>query len=248
MRLIVVRPVVDNNAVESLRERTLSVLSGGTGRASNETLRALDAAIERAVEVAEPCGGYRFARLVDVYEDGVKTMFGAVESTKFAMMARESSGDPRVAFALSTAGASLDAELALDIPLLEKFVLDAVGSELAEIVADMVEAEWKRDATEQGLESSARMSPGYCDWLLQGQSVIFKAIDAEAIGVRLTDSFLMIPAKSVSSAAVLAERVPLRVQCLTCTRADCPFRRAPQDEAWSGARRTALSGNGEEAE
>src|SRR5450759_4702385 len=154
MRLKVVRPVVDNNAVERLREQTLSVLSGGTGRASNETLRALDAAIERAVEVAEPCGGYRFARLVDVYEDGVKTMFGAVESTKFAMMARESSGDPRVALAPSPAGASLDAELALDIPLLEKFVLDAVGSELAEIVADMVEAEWKRDATEQGLAVS----------------------------------------------------------------------------------------------
>jgi hypothetical protein len=228
--LQVVHPVIDEEAAQRLKQQTLAVLTGGTGRANPETLRALDGAVERAVAVAEPCGAYRFTPILDITPGGVETMFGAVSSGKFARMARESSGERRVAFAVATAGGALDAELAGDMSLLDQFVLDAVGSELAEMVADMVEARWKEEALVLCLEASTRMSPGYCDWSLRGQTVIFKAIDASAVGVRLTNSFLMIPAKSVSSAAVLAGEVPLPVQCVTCARTDCPYRRAPYDE------------------
>lgn len=232
----VVRPAIDKSAAERLREQSLAVLTGGTGRANSETLKALDTAVERAVSVSEPCGGYRFARLTEITEAGVGTLFGPVESRKFSLMAGESSGERRIVFALATAGTRLDEELEGDMPLLDKFVLDAVGSELAEMIADLVEDCWKDEAAALGLESSVRMSPGYCDWHLQGQSLIFKAIDAEAVGVRLTGSFLMIPSKSVSSAAVVAERVSLKLQCVICKRADCPFRRAPYDEEWKSAR------------
>jgi hypothetical protein len=226
----VIRPAIDDAAAERLKRQTLAVLSGGTGRANSETLRALDRAVERAVAVAEPSGAYRFTPIQDVTPTGVETMFGTVKSARFARMARESSGGRRVAFAIASAGEALDEELARDMPLLDQFVLDAVGSELAEMVADIVEVRWKEEARVLRLEASMRMSPGYCDWLLEGQSVIFKAVDGGAVGVRLTSSFLMIPAKSVSSAAVLAEEVPLPVQCVTCARTDCPFRRAPYDE------------------
>ena len=229
----VVRLKTTEERIEILRKDTLAALTGGTGRANAETLAALERGLETARGSAEPQGGYRYGKITEVTRTEANTLFGPVESTRFALMARRSSGEKQVVFTLSTLGEAVDEAIAGDIPLLDKFVLDAVASELAEMVAGLVEERWLQEVGAAGREASARMSPGYCDWLIRGQSVVFRALDAAALGVRLTDSFLMIPSKSVSSAAVVADEVPLKVQCLACGRKDCQFRRAATDDAWS---------------
>jgi hypothetical protein len=231
----IVRPVIDSIAVERLRVQTLGVLSEGTGRASDETKRALDAGIDRAVECAEPGGEYVTSSVVEIVPGGVETADGFIASPMFARIAGRASDGARVMFALATLGEALDEELRKKGSLLETFVLDAVASELAEIVADMVEEVWKNEASLARREGSLRMSPGYCDWPLTGQNVLFTALDASAIGVRLSPSYLMIPSKSVSSAAVVASHVPLLAPCVTCPKADCPFRRMAFDAFLAGA-------------
>ena len=60
-----------------------------------------------------------------------------------------------------------------------------------------------------------------------------KNFDVEKlIGVRLTDSFLMVPMKSISGILFPTE---VRFEsCQLCPRKDCPGRRAPYDQAlWS---------------
>lgn len=229
----VVRLKIAEEHVEMLRKDSLAALTGGTGRANEETLAALERSLETIVGCAEPCGGYRYVKVTEVTRSEVTTVLGPVESTRLSLIARRSLGDKQLVFALSTAGEAVDDAIAGDIPLLDKFVLNTVASELAEIVAGLVEERWLEEVCAAGREASARMSPGYCDWLIRGQSVVFRALDAAALGVRLTDSFLMIPSKSVSSAAVVADEVPLKVQCLACGRKDCQFRRAATDDAWS---------------
>ena len=227
----IVRPELDSFALERLRAQTLDALTGGTGRANGETLRSLDEGIRRAVECADPRGEWLRTTIAGVTDAGVETSEGLIASPMFARVAGAASGGTRVVFALVTVGEAFDEELAREDSLLDKFVLDAVGSELAEIVADIVEETWKNEIAVAGLEASLRMSPGYCDWAIQGQDVIFTALDASAVGVRLTPSCLMIPAKSVSSAAVAAERVPVKVACEICSSQDCPFRRSEFDES-----------------
>ena len=75
------------------------------------------------------------------------------------------------------------------------------------------------------------MNPGsLADWPLQEQRKLFALMgDTQAkIGVRLTDSFLMIPTKSVSGM-----RFPTEVRfenCQLCPREKCPGRRAAYDK------------------
>ncbi len=75
------------------------------------------------------------------------------------------------------------------------------------------------------------MSPGSLpDWPLSEQRRLFDLLGdpTGAIGVRLTDSFLMIPNKSVSGMRFAAE-TPFE-SCQLCPREVCSGRRAPYDK------------------
>ncbi len=76
----------------------------------------------------------------------------------------------------------------------------------------------------------AHMAPGsLADWPIDQQLKLFSLFpDVEAeIGVRLTDSFLMVPLKSVSG--MLFETETDFESCRLCPRTACPGRRAPYD-------------------
>lgn len=74
------------------------------------------------------------------------------------------------------------------------------------------------------------MNPGsLSDWPLYEQRPLFKLLGdpRSAIGVELTDSMLMIPAKSISG---LKFSTQTRYEnCQLCPRPECPGRRAPYD-------------------
>jgi hypothetical protein len=81
------------------------------------------------------------------------------------------------------------------------------------------------------LGMTAVMNPGsLADWPIQEQAKLFAILgDTQAaIGVQLTDSFLMVPTKSVSGI-----RFPTEVSfknCQLCPRDKCPGRAAPYDK------------------
>lgn len=238
---------IGEEMASELRGRTLSGLTGGTGRANAETVKALDRAVSMAVDAAEPKGAFRFTPVKEVRRASVATAFGEIASVKFSLMARLSEGDEQVLFTMSTAGEGIDRALDADAPPLSRFVLDAVGSELAELVQEAVDRKWRHEAAAAGLSATVRMSPGYCDWGLEGQKVLFRAIDPGAVGIRLTDRWLMVPRKSISAACLLARTVPIIVQCVTCARTDCPFRRADHDPEAGKMLRDAMEHRGGKA-
>lgn len=84
-----------------------------------------------------------------------------------------------------------------------------------------------------GLGMVSRMSPGQLDWPLDQQRQVFSLFDdvQSAIGVKLTDSLLMIPRKSVSG-IIFPTKVPF-ISCQLCVRENCSSRRAEYDEALS---------------
>jgi len=112
--------------------------------------------------------------------------------------------------------------------ILQATVLDAIGSGAAEKLADYVEDRIRKMASIEGLVASQRFSPGYCDWEVSQQKMVFQALNGDTAGIRLTESLLMIPRKSVSG--IIGIGLPNRNienynPCHTCNKKDCPGRR-----------------------
>lgn len=81
------------------------------------------------------------------------------------------------------------------------------------------------------LDTLSSMSPGSLgDWPLREQRALFRILGdtAAAVGVRLRDSLLMVPSKSVSGIYFPTEAT--FESCQLCPRERCPQRRAPYDE------------------
>ena len=89
----------------------------------------------------------------------------------------------------------------------------------------------KRVKNEFDIKKIASMSPGSLpDWPISEQTKLFSLFGSvqEFIGVKLTDSMLMIPAKSVSG--FYFETDTEYVNCQLCQRQNCPSRKKPFDE------------------
>lgn len=98
--------------------------------------------------------------------------------------------------------------------LLEGVILDSCGSVAVEAICGMVERACA------GGGSSARFSPGYCMWRLEGQRRVFDLLRPEDLGIRLMPSMLMHPLKSVSGVVVQAPSEELLVPDEICDQCD----------------------------
>ncbi|MBU1864169.1 MAG: hypothetical protein KKH94_10940 [Candidatus Omnitrophica bacterium] len=78
-------------------------------------------------------------------------------------------------------------------------ILDAVASEAVDAVADAITKIIRQNAENEGADITLRFSPGYGDWDIQEQKPLLEVMEAYKIGVRLTNSFLMFPEKSITA-------------------------------------------------
>lgn len=104
-----------------------------------------------------------------------------------------------------------------DDPLLI-YVLDAVGSEAAERVADRIEKEIAALAKAGGMTISNRYSPGYCGWKVAEQHNLFALLPEDFCGITLNRSAMMRPVKSVSGVIGLGR--DLRRNAYRCNLCD----------------------------
>jgi len=102
------------------------------------------------------------------------------------------------------------------------YIADLIGSELAEAAADEVESIIQRIAKQNNLSITNRLSPGYCGWNVSEQKKLFSLLPDNFCGIKLTESSLMIPMKSVSGIIGLGKSVFKRpYPCATCNYTDC---------------------------
>ena len=117
--------------------------------------------------------------------------------------------------------------LAEDKLVLQAAVLDAIGSGVIETVADFVQDRIGEVARAQGLCISRRFSPGYCDWKINQQKMVFRAMNGDSAGVRLTETCLMLPQKSISGIIGIGQcnHIENFNPCKGCRKRDCVGRR-----------------------
>ena len=109
-------------------------------------------------------------------------------------------------------------------------MLDAAASLGADLAAGEVERHcehrWRSSRLIDDNTAVMRFSPGYCGWHVSGQKKLFTRLGPERIGIRLNDSCLMQPLKSVSGVIVAAPKEAFDIDdtypfCSECADHSC---------------------------
>lgn len=109
------------------------------------------------------------------------------------------------------------------------YMVDCIGSEIAEKVADALQKEVEEISIQRNLSITNRYSPGYCDWNLNDQHILFSLFKGNTGDVLLKDSGLMYPIKSVSGIIGIGSNVRKRPYgCRVCQFPNCFKRKKKQ--------------------
>lgn len=106
--------------------------------------------------------------------------------------------------------------------ILSEFLVDAVGSEIAEASVRYVTQKIAEDVATKGLFITNSYSPGYCGWHVREQKQLFSLFPNEPCGIKLNDSCLMHPVKSVSGLVGIGATLELTpYSCNSCGLLTC---------------------------
>jgi hypothetical protein len=200
----------------------------------SEDAAAFTALIDQAREVARPKALYAEAFVEGRGDDTVR-----IDGITFTsrMLRRKLDVAERVFPYVATCGHEMDGVVLPAGDVLVQFWWDAIKAELL----SAARAHLLAHLTDRfRLGQTARMSPGSGDvevWPIEQQRPLFALLGGVTpfIGVRLTESCLMIPNKTVSG--LLFPTTEDFQTCQVCHRDPCPNRRAPFDAAaWQSLR------------
>ena len=144
------------------------------------------------------------------------------------LAARALAGSREVSAAVCTIGPALEVrvkELFSEDPV-RAMALDGAGTDALRQVSRFVARTIREEAGSRGWGSGMRAQPGQEGWSIRQQHLLFDLVPAVRIGVRLTDSALMIPQKSVSLVIGMGpDMQPHGVACDYCSKKErCPWR------------------------
>lgn len=199
-------------------------------RRGGKVSKRIEGAVKKAVgdirRHASPKAVYRYVAIAEVDEN--VTLEGGVSLKSERLVDALGDCEKTVLF-LVTMGDKVDRIIRQNMEAQPHygFILDATASVAAEGTAQYVQ-----DHIEQGLGgdegTTLRYSPGYCDWPLKEQKKLFGLLPGETLGVKLSESSLMSPRKSVSAIFGICPADSAGVNgnaCRNCARTNCLHRR-----------------------
>lgn len=189
------------------------------GREGFESLNDL---VRLAQDLIDPRGAWEVA-FVGAGEDG-KVEVGSVVFLS-AVLRKNLENANKVFPYVITIGPELERVAAEQDDLLKQFYLEEIANLALEQAAAWLSGHLE---SRYGVAGLANLSPGsLADWPITEQPKLFKLVgDPERlVGVRLNESLLMIPRKSVSGLLFPSEEG--FVACQLCDREHCQGRKAP---------------------
>ncbi|MFC1908796.1 vitamin B12 dependent-methionine synthase activation domain-containing protein [Chloroflexota bacterium] len=193
-------------------------------------LSMLDDFTEDTHNFVDPSYSYIIRDIQSVHGDRI-TVEGSV-TFHSQILARLLEHCQKVGIFIATIGDRFEgivAELATEGLVFKASLLDAIGSSAIEKIADLVHEKICEQVCGQGLLcTSRRFSPGYCDWAINQQEMIFGCMGGNTAGVHLTEEHLMLPRKSISGIIGIGDsnsQIENYNPCKSCQAQDCPGRR-----------------------
>lgn len=209
------------------RDEILSILGYAGNRAPERVLACVREGLAEIRARARPAAVYR---RVPVKPGGGRILVDGRLPVDSKMLRRVFQPCTHALVFVATLGPQVDGYIAEaeEARMSQAFVLDAIASRMAEEVADCVEREITGGLA-PGEGATLRYSPGYCDWPVDGQRMVFSIVDGGRIGVSLTEHCLMQPRKSLSGIIGVGPRervAEVGNACRFCRRKDCEHRRS----------------------
>jgi hypothetical protein len=110
------------------------------------------------------------------------------------------------------------------------YIYDIIGSIVVDAAADRMQSILEEKVISAGKKITNRYSPGYCGWDVSEQHKLFRLVHDNFCGIRLTDSALMDPEKSISGIIGIGESVRYNGHtCSLCDMKECAFREVKTD-------------------
>lgn len=196
-------------------------------RASSGIVAIAQGVLGEAQSLLAPAAMYVIVPVHDFQHQTVVLDGGA--TFEGPLVARALAGATEVALAVCTIGPALEERSRAQFAAgdsLPALALDGAANAAVGAVSGTVLTRICDEASAQGLATGMRASPGQEGWPIQQQRVLFGLVPAGEIGVRLTDTCLMLPRKSVSFAIGLGPQMrPDAVTCDFCSKRErCHWR------------------------
>jgi hypothetical protein len=173
--------------------------------------------------------GYRIIPSVIFNRDRRQLMVGEHLFSPGKIIFSQINKSSEVAFFVSTAGAGVTErckELNKSGDTIYSYVLDVLGSVVAEKAVEKIMEELQHEILPSGWKISESYSPGYCNWDVAEQQKIFSFFPENFCGIKLSPSSLMYPIKSISGIIGLGPSLNRKgYHCNICNDQTCIYGR-----------------------
>lgn len=184
-------------------------------------------ALEEGLSLFDIRGGFRIITPVKFLDSGKQFQ---VENRLFSpgdVVFERICKSKAIAFFAATAGAGVSdrcRELTHSGEIIGSYVLDLLGSAVAEKAVEKLLDHLEKSAAVPGWGISESYTPGFCHWSVAEQQMLFSLLPQDFCGISLTPDSLMIPVKSISGIAGIGPALNRDgYQCIRCTDKGCYF-------------------------
>jgi hypothetical protein len=209
-------------------ENILKSLGVPADKADSFLIDKIKESIEIGLNISTPCASYTVIPNPEFTKNpGVMNLAGKIlHINNIVTAALEKSTE--IAIFIGTCGKKVEnyaKQLMKEGNSLEGYILDLVGSEIAENIAGFIHKAISSDMAVSGMKVTNRYSPGYCSWPVSDQQQLFQLIGQNNCGVQLTPTSLMLPIKSVSGIIGVGRTVEnAGYTCDICDTSNCIYR------------------------
>jgi len=190
-----------------------------------DRIKEVEAVIEESYRLIDPKAVYKTVKISEVKGNLLVLEGGSLFESE--LLAEKLKCASEIAVYVATIGPALERRVTELGPkeLSKSFMMDCIGIYALRQVTDIIQKDFQPIEGER----LSKFSPGDTPyWDLRQQKVLFDFLGAEevknATGVRLNESYTMIPRKSVSG--VMGDTGEQFQECQICKRR-CEYRRAP---------------------
>lgn len=153
-----------------------------------------------AESLVSPSGWMRKAPVNTVSPDGLVRVADGIEfhSQGLARLLQEAT---EAVLIVLTIGPELERrarDMVADEQLVEGLLLDTAGWVAIDALTRELRQRLGADARGRGFRLTGRMAPGFDDWALEQQRILFGAFVEGNLSVHLTETCVMLPSKSIS--------------------------------------------------
>ena len=183
-----------------------------------------------AVEALDPRAVYNAFKIDDIQKDSV--FFESGHVFRGPNISKILTGSETAVIFIFTLGGKIEKLAKTEKEsgdTLGTIILDALTTSMLGVAGEYVGEIIKQENLKgDDYGTTCTYSPGQYKWTIEEQKEIFAMVDGSSIGVRLNESYLMVPFMSVSGVYGFGPRDKInrtRVACDLCPREDCIGRR-----------------------